>query len=729
MMDWLKKAFPWLLIAPVVLPVIVWSGLIYPYLVPKTLLFYALTLLSVAAFALLAAHDVPFYWGRLARKEAWLPALLVLLAYVASYFGIGFYHSFWSLFVRGDGLLMLTCAVASFYLILLYADRALFNRFIRAITIVACVVAVYGIGEWLLAGGRIGSLLGNPAFFAGYLTLALFPTWHGRLLGGDGWRKFAIGACAAEVIAITLSATRGSMLALGVAALAILGFLAWKGKGRARQWSAGALVALLVVAGGFFALRSELAKVPFEPIARIASISTKDVDIASRLFIWSHMLAEVGQHPWLGVGAEHIDALFNQFYEPTQIQEQWFDRSHNAFLDYAAQYGIGGFVLYALIILSFLVAARRFERRGERGAAAAFALTALVYAAQNFFVFDTVSSFWLMLALLSAALAVSDAEVPAEKLHFPQWSQLLAWPLALVIVLLIIPVSIRPAMAAYDLSQAYLYQLVDPSLSASLLKRGMALGTYGDLEYGYEAYDMYASNQSARLTGDSLQTAYAETLAILEANYEKYPYDARTALYLAHVLSLAPDGKPDSALLSEALTRAIAESPNRYQSWYILANLSLTDANAHPAGSAGRAAGYAAAEDVLQKYLGLVPGLAEPHFVLAEIFYATNDKADAASEAALGKKFYRPDLETAQRAASYYVTVQDWPNAVFFLSQEVQQAPTDYASMYDLAKAQYLSGDKASALKTFEELQKADPSIVASDPNFVQAITQYAQSL
>ena len=82
---------------------------------------------TAGAFAILAAHGRAFFWHRLKKWEAWIPAALLALAYLASFFGIDFYRSFWSLFVRGDGLLMLTCAVTSFYLIFFTPIRNFLN--------------------------------------------------------------------------------------------------------------------------------------------------------------------------------------------------------------------------------------------------------------------------------------------------------------------------------------------------------------------------------------------------------------------------------------------------------------------------------------------------------------------------------------------------------------------------------------------------------------------------
>ena len=216
-MKQLERIYQWILLAPVLLPVIVWSGLIYPYLVPKTLFFYAITFVAAAMFALLVAYGSSFFWSRLKKWETWIPAALLALAYIASVFGIDFYRSFWSLLVRGDGLLMLTCAVASFYLILLAADQKIFHRLLRATALVGSFVAIYGIGEWVVSGGRIGSLLGNAAFFAGYLGIAFFATLAAAQTLPPARRRLMAIAAGLQIVAIVLTATRGTLLALGVA--------------------------------------------------------------------------------------------------------------------------------------------------------------------------------------------------------------------------------------------------------------------------------------------------------------------------------------------------------------------------------------------------------------------------------------------------------------------------------------------------------------------------------
>jgi thioredoxin-like negative regulator of GroEL len=155
------------------------------------------------------------------------------------------------------------------------------------------------------------------------------------------------------------------------------------------------------------------------------------------------------------------------------------------------------------------------------------------------------------------------------------------------------------------------------------------------------------------------------------------------------VLSLAPQGVTvDQNLLSSALDRAMQLSPKRSQSWYILVNLSISNANTYPPQSAGRTRGYVAAQDILTKYIAMVPTLSAPHYVLAQLLYASGSTEGAAAEAAKGKSTYTSDLETAKRAAVYYETVLDLPNAAYFLSEVVRLDPSNAGAASDLAKIQ-----------------------------------------
>ncbi len=721
-MNWLSRIFPYLLLAPAVVPLVVSGGLYFPYLFPKVVLFYALVLLSLAVFAYISSRGEMFYFARLKAWMTWIPAALLLLAFITSLVGVDFYKSFWSIFGRGDGLLQLTLSVVSFYLILISADQILFRRFVRIIAIVGTIVALWGITEWIFTGGRIGSSLGNPAFLAGYLALSFFVT----LVAGLGlpvvWRRLAYVGAGLQFLAIFLTATRGTLLALGVAGVCTLIYGAIFENGILRRRSIAGLGILLVLSAGFFFFRQNLAESEFTPVARIAQISTNDSNIANRLFVWNHMVEEILKKPFLGYGAEHISYLFDRFYAPVIITEEWFDRSHNAYLDYAAQYGVLGAILYLVLIGSFIWTALAYAKH-EKFYGILYVLAGITYAIQNFFVFDTVSSWWLFLAIFAVLLAQSREEpktaIPAFHLPYAGTS------VAIILILLIIPVSLLPLIANYNLTRGYYYHVVDVSRANDYFNKGLALGTYGRLEYGYQLHTMYTEEQSSRLTGADRAAGYEMAKKVLMENYALYPYDARTAVYLAHVLDVAPPEMPtDPDLVRTVVTRALALSPKRAQTWYVLANLSIGSAKDLPTGPK-KTAQYQEAIKILEGYISIVPSLSEPHYVLADLYWAIGDTAQAKTEAALGNANYTGDMPTAERAALFYERVQDWEHALIYLQRIVDQDKNKIAFYYDLAKVKYMTGDYSGALRIVNDLRAREPEILQTDNNFLTAITTY----
>ncbi|MBI4088633.1 O-antigen ligase family protein [Candidatus Kaiserbacteria bacterium] len=695
--------YEWMLFLPALLPLFYVEGMMYPLMAPKTLALRALGIIALALFTYLSFAGWSFYWSRLRRWETWVPGALLAVAYLSSLLGTGFYHSFWSTFERGDGLLTLSVCIGYFYFVLLSADATWLKRLFRIVGWVGSLAAVYLVLQWLVSlevislpfivkpNGRIGGTMGNAAFLASYLGMAFFMTVAAAREYVGRARALLYAGAALELFAILLAATRGTLLALFLVGVLWLLYYAGKGSGKMRAYSGAALFSLVIVTGLFVAFRADLARAPIESVRRLASISLADSTVASRLFIWRTISGEAIKKPVLGHGAEHITIMFDRVYDPTAIAEEWFDRTHNAYLDYFVQFGIVGVLLYLALIAILAGIGLRLWIRGDRAAPFILSLAA-VYAVQNFFVFDTAVTLWLLLALLSAGYAYAAAD-KSLSVAFEKPRMFAGALLGFAILLLIIPVALQPLQANLLAFEAYLYQIADVPRANAATERGMALRTYADLEFGYNAYFMYTDEQVNRLVGEELRLAYENASKVLTTDFNRYPYDARTAVYLAQVLASAPAGAPlDKPLLSDVLAHAIKGSPKRAQPWYILANLSISEANIHPVGSDARMAGYAAAKDILRRYIMLVPALAEPRFVLAQLEYASGDSSAASLEAAKGKAHYKSDLGTARRAASYYESVLDLPNAAFFLREILQFDPGNTNAQEDLSKIETYEG-------------------------------------
>lgn len=735
----LAVAYEWALLLPTLLPLFYVEGMMYPLMTPKTLALRALALAALALFAYLAISGRTFFWNRLRSWQAWIPGGLLLIAYITSAAGVDFYHSFWSTFERGDGLLTLTACVIYFYLVLLSADRSWLQRFLKSVAWVGSLSAIYLVLQWLAVSGvaelsfivtpngRIGGAMGNAAFLAAYLGLTFFATLAAAPQYGKRLKSILYMGAGLQLFATILTGTRGTLLALLVTGSIILLYQALWGE-RLRTYARVGIAVALLILGTFFIYREPLSHSSFTPIRRIASISLSDPTVASRLFIWNAVSREALSRPILGYGAEHVDIPFDRVYDPSVITEEWFDRSHNAYLDYLVQFGIFGVLLYIALVLLLLSIGFRIWRAGDRYGIYILGMGS-VYALQNFFVFDTGTTLWFFLVLIAVSYVYHSAPVggPSSLVERPRY---VAGALAgAAILLVVIPVAIQPLRANLLAFESYQYQIADVARSNAAAERALSLGTYVDLELGYNAYFMYTEQQLVRLVGSELELAFENASSLLARSFARYPYDARTALYLAQVLSSAPDDvAADPELFSEALTRSLEESPKRSQPWYILANLSLAEANAYPAGSAERAAGYAAAHDLLARYIALVPKLAKPRFVLAQLEYASGDREAAAISAEEGRKYYKSDLETARRAAGYYSTQSDLPNLEFFLGEILEMSPTDYASAYDLAKVKFLLGNKEGARALFDQVRASDATLIDTDPAFKAAITEYERT-
>ncbi len=733
-----------MLLAPAVLPLVYIGGILYPYVAPKTFLLQGFGILALAIFTYLKLIGEPFFYGRLKTPATWIPALLLLVAYVTSFFGFDFYHSFWGIFERGDGLLTSTVVTIFFYLIVLSADRAFLERFAKTVAVVAGLVAAIAVLQWITAAvggrawflppvtGRIGSTFGNAAFLAGYLGMSFFIILIVLRDSQGLWRRLYATAAVLSVLAIVLAATRGTILALLGAGVVALVFAAWKGEEKIQRIARYGLLILAILGGLFFVFRSELAQSSFEPVKRIASISLSDGTVSSRLFVWSHLTQEALQHPLSGYGAEHIARLFDKVYDPGKIVEQWFDRSHNAFLDYFVQYGVFGLALYMALIGAFGAFALRLYRREERGlmnVGLLFSLLILTYAIQNFFVFDTPSSLWLLYALfaLLVVLLSDDSPVPLSQKRAPP---ITAGIVSLLIAFLIVPAVLMPLYANILLTKGYRLHLIDVNGANTLFTKGLALHTYANLEYGYQAYDMFTAHQVVQLTGANRVAAYDFALSTLTTNFERYPYDARTATYLGHVIDTAPpEVVVDDTFDRKVLTRALELSPLRAQAWYMTANIYLRQADRLPLGSALQGTYFEEAIAVLKTYVQKEPMLPVPRYVLATLYFKLGDRVAAKEWADSAFPLYKnSDPAAAGPAVKYYIAIGDWKHAVPFLADLVAENPSDYDALYDLAKVTYLAGDPAAALRIVEKLRTEDPTMLATDQNFLAAITTYAQS-
>lgn len=321
-----------------------------------------------------------------------------------------------ALFAQGRGEVLLTLTRYVFYLLLAVCVAAVAvrpaNR--RALAWVVAGVSVvsvaYAFWQFFRAGAdvsqfgvsaeigaRVTSALGNPNPYAEYLVMAFAIVLSLALTERGYLRWLAAAVCAAQTVALVLTFTRGSWLALGVGILAaslIVGL----------RWSAAFLAggAALVVA------------IP-GALARLASLTDEKGGIADRLSLWRVAGEMIRRHPFVGVGlGRYLPALAREVAADPSILPAGVRpyTAHNSFLMVTAETGLAGGAAFAWMVLRTVrtcgVLATRLERGSREWASHAAYTVGIVAFAANAVTINTFQHprsavmFWLLFGLMTA---------------------------------------------------------------------------------------------------------------------------------------------------------------------------------------------------------------------------------------------------------------------------------------------------------------------------------------
>ncbi|MCF7838618.1 MAG: O-antigen ligase family protein, partial [Candidatus Marinimicrobia bacterium] len=214
--------------------------------------------------------------------------------------------------------------------------------------------------------------------------------------------------------ALLLTQSRSGILGLGVGLGVTLLLLSARRGRKCFLWALFGLPTLAVAAAAALWFGSEIIRHRF---------NAKDFggSAVSRVAIWRDSWPMVTDSPWFGHGGGSYRWLFPS-YKGSLLSQRWVRYAHNEYIHTAADYGLPGLALFAVLLTWLGVALLRAAlRSGRDGALAAGALGALVASAVhacfdfNFHIFGCV----LVLALvIGLCLGLTRSEsVPR---HWPQ---------------------------------------------------------------------------------------------------------------------------------------------------------------------------------------------------------------------------------------------------------------------------------------------------------------------
>jgi len=693
-------------------PLLVANSYFFPFITGKAFYFRILIELAVASWVVLALLDKE-YRPRYSLAGAAVVAFVVWM-FIADAFALNAAKAFWSNFERMEGWVLLIHLLGFFFAAsaVLRVEKKWRAWFLTSLT-VSLVISGYALLQ--LAGSlaihqgstRIDATLGNSAYLAIYFLFNVFIALWLALTEKLSWLKWLLIALAVlEAVLIFFTETRGTVLGL-IIALALASFLTAVTAGKtARRYAAGAFVLILVLVGGFYLARNSAFVQGNHALQRVATISLSDG--STRFTIWRMALQGVAERPLTGWGQEGFNYVFNKYYDPSlYAQEPWFDRAHNAFIDWLSAGGVPGFLLYLSLFGSALWLLWRSSElsRPER-----IALTAALagYAVHNLFVFDNLYSYVYFFALL--ALIDSQVARPFEKLErAPELDSeggvTYALPIAAAVVIVVIwTVNISGMQTARNLIVSMSPSPQGISGSIDSFENVAAHPAFAAQEVREQIVSFAGSIlQSTQATNAEKQRMTVLAVTEMKKQVAAYPLDARERLQLSYAYRVAGDKEGS---LSELRT-ALELSPKK-ESFWIEAGAAEWDAGNLKAAQTD----FNTAYQLGPQFKELAAYAAAGNIAVGDI-----EAADKILLSAYGTTVVDSDV----LAVAYY-RVKNWSRliGIWKTRAEVPGAPVE--TWFSLAAAYYTSGDTAKAAATIRSAVELYPAAASAGASALKQI-------
>jgi O-antigen ligase/tetratricopeptide (TPR) repeat protein len=691
-------------------PLIVADTYFFPFITGKAFYFRTLVEVSLVAWGVLVFLDKEYR-----PRRSWIGVAVVAFVvwmFVANLFAVNVTKAFWSNFERMEGWVLLAHLLGFFFVAsnVLRVEKKWRTWFLTSLG-VSVLIVLYALlqlaGTFAIHQGstRIDATFGNSAYLAIYLLFSVCIALWLALVEEQAWLKWSLVALAVvQGMLIFMTETRGTVLALlGALALAAGLTVLTAGK-RARTVALAGLGLLLLVSGLFYINRDSSFVHENRILDRIASISLEGGQ--TRFTIWSMAFEGVLERPVFGWGQEGFNYVFNKYYDPSLYgQESWFDRAHNAFIDWLSA---GGFSAFFLYIALFGTAIVLLWTHSELSRPERIALTAALagYAFHNLFVFDNLYSYVYFFAIL--ALIDSQVGRPTRLAELREVSENDATtyllPVALVIgVAMIWMVNVTGMQASSRLILAL-------SPSPEGVKGNTAI--FQDLlsPPGFAAQEIreqlvsYAANvvQSNTASDEEKQSAVSLAIGEMRKQVDAYPLDARGHLQLSQIYRAS--GDIQGALTAIKTARDL--SPTKQDMWLELGVMEWEGGNPR----AAREAFYKAYE-LSGKRQVLAASAAAGEIAIGDL---------PAARALLREAYGTTTVDSDLLGAAYYRT-GNWQGLIDIWRLRASRDSATAETWFSLASAYYEAGDRAGAITVLKTAAIKFPSIA---PSVEEAIKQ-----
>ncbi len=630
--------------------VVVPSSFIFPFIVPKILLFRSLVILMLGSYVLLLLTNWENYKPRRSLLTIAVTGFFVSFA-LSTFGGADAYHSFWDNHERMLGLFTI-----AHYIIYFFICSAIFKTWtdwkwaLRLFLLAGSVVMLIGILQradpfLLLNQGsdRVASTLGNAIYVGGY-GLFLFFTALLLILKDRStvWRIIYAILGIMAIFGIFFSGTRGSLLGwlVGLMSAGLAYGFSLKNNARLRVVMGVGIVLVIATLGILYVHRQNPWVRSIPALGRLLNITWHGDTSSTRLIAWRIALTSWKKYPLVGWGPNNYFYAFNEFYNPHSLEsgygETWFDNAHNILLNTLAVQGMVGEIAYVAIFVLGIAIVWRMRILRERQIHFVIISTAFLIAhlVQNITVFENPTSylyfmFWLaMINKLTVTFAEDEvnqvgsitvrSQTPSRPLGI---GSLFIMGVACLGVIFIF--NIQPARANIKTLDALTAFGTDPVSGFASMQAAINFNSphIDDIrsDIARMIVDIVGRNYE-RLGKDRSKEFVEFTQTALEENVKLHPLDIRNYMSLAQLSQLMFALTADARHLLAAhqyLETALQYSPHRQQLLYMLASVKIQIGHKDEA------------VKLMEQAIQDDPKIGESYWRLAYLYYAIGDRTNA----------------------------------------------------------------------------------------------------
>jgi len=705
-------------------PLVVMSSFFFPYIVGKAFLFRILVEIAVGAWAILAIRNEKYR-----PKFSWIfvgVLSLVVVMFFADLLGENPLKSFWSNYERMEGWVTLLHLLGYFVVITSFLNtKKLWNRFFNTSLAVSVWVGLYGVFQiagWVGATqgvSRLDVTFGNASYLAIYAVFHIFLALF-LLIQRQSWNDFGgyiySGIILLNIFILYHTATRGAILGFLGAILLITLLIAVfeKEKKKLRKISIGILVGVILFIGGFIALKNASFIKNSEVLNRFATISLEETTTKSRFMIWSMAWEGVKEKPILGWGQENFSYVFNQNYNPKMYgQEEWFDRTHNVFMDWLIAGGFLGLLAYLSLFVTFLyyLWSRKYNNNFSVFERSIFTGLLVGYFVHNLFVFDNLTSyilFFTILGFIHSQISYSELPEKQEECWLDKISDetIVKIITPIIVILTIFSVyffNAKSILANRTLLKAIAPQQEGVAENLKYYKKALSYNSFANQEIREQLMQFMIKIRDLNLDPEVKKELLE--LAVLEAEkeIERDPKNARTEVFLGSLLNRY--GYLDEGL--KHFKKGLELSPKKQSIMFGMGSAYINNGR-HNEGF-----------EILQKAYELEPKYdqAKSLYILSAI-YSGNEE--------LVKELFGSIIESGitldMNFVNAYSKVGDKIKALQVLEVLVRDNPENVQYHVSLAAAYFENGQNAQAMAEIEKAIELDPSFKEQGEKFLEEI-------